>query len=149
MNTTKNYHELIRYIENVCIQHPYVNSFFYGIYQAHETPDICYGAIILTPGEVVTTRNTTDFSFNIMYIDRLTNDRANITQVQSEAIDAIRVILSVIAEDSKVIDYEQSVTLNVFTDQFADNVAGAVGRIEFSLPSNIGECAWYDNCEKC
>lgn len=147
--TTKNYYELIQYIESVCTQHPMVNSFFYGVYLANETPDICYGAIILTSDNINTTATLSQYSFNLMYVDKLMADRSNVVNIQSEALDTIKSILGVVASDFDVIDYEQLINLRLFTDQFADGVAGAVGQIEISLPSNIGECTWYDYCKKC
>lgn len=146
---TMNYSELVKYIESVCLQHPFVNSFYYGIYHSSEANNICYGSIILTPGSINTANTTNEFSFNIMYVDRLTEDRSNLIQVQSESIDIIRSILSVISNDVDIIDYETGVTVNVFFEQFADNVAGGVGTISITLPSNTGECTWYDHCPTC
>ncbi|WP_455649925.1 hypothetical protein [Enterocloster citroniae] len=136
-------------IKAICLQHPFVDSFFYGIYRAIDTENISYAAIILTPLPVIPRANTATYSFNMMYVDRLTVDRSNLIQVQSVGIDVIRGIASVISESQEVADFTDNISINVFDGQFADDVAGAVASIEIELPSNIGNCTWYEYCDPC
>ncbi|MCD8041526.1 MAG: hypothetical protein LUH10_00525 [Tannerellaceae bacterium] len=146
----KNYLELVKLISNICLAHPLVNDVHYGIYHSSQCENIEYGAIILTPGSMDTTVNTIEYNFNLMYVDRLKADESNELEVQSNGIDVIRGIISVIAEHhSMLLDYEDTVNVNVFSRQFADNVAGAVAPIRIKAPSNLGECAWYTYHDEC
>lgn len=146
----KNYLEIVNLLTGICKQHPLVNDVHYGIYHSSQCQDIQYGAIILTPESFSTDINTIGYSFNIMYVDRLTTDESNEIEIQSNGIDIIRGIVSILGEhEAGLFDYENSISINVFSRQFADNAAGAVGTINIQAPANIGECTWYKYCDEC
>lgn len=145
----KNYFEIIEFIEGVCLQHPFVNNFYYGIYRALEADNIDYSAIILTSSGINRSQNTIEYKFNLMYVDRLMNDRSNEIEIQSTGLDVLQGILSVISESDPYTDYNLNYSLNVFREQFADNVSGCVTTISITAPSNIGECTWYVYCDPC
>lgn len=145
----RNYLEAIETLKSVCSQHPFVNNVYYNIYRALDEDNIDYAAIILTPNAIVSTVNTVQYGFNIMYVDRLMIREKNEIEVQSTGIDAIRQIVNVLDENFPSLSYDTRLNINVFTGQFADNVAGAVASIDFSLPSEVGECTWYKYCPPC
>lgn len=146
----KNYLEIVQLITHICRSHPLVNDVHYGIYHSSQCENIRYGAIILTPDPIDTTMNTIHYNFNLMYVDRLVADESNELEIQSCGIDIIREIVSVLANhESMLLDYEDNISINVFSRQFADNVAGTVTSIRITAPSNLGECTWYKYCDEC
>lgn len=144
-----NYLELVDLIKQVSLMHPFVNSFFEGIYSvAGEESNIKYGAIVLTPNTHQIGKQVSTYNFNIMYVDRTTKDRDNTLEVQSVGIDVLVEILSALI-DRFDMGIDESVTINVFKEQFADETAGALTTISIQVQSNISECHWLDNEVKC
>lgn len=144
----KNYLEIVNLLTGICRAHPLVNDVHYGIYHSSQNENIQYGAVIITANTIATSVNTISYSFNLMYVDRLTADETNEIEVQSCGVDVIRQVVSVLSEHhSLLLDYENNINVEVFTRQFADNVAGAVATINIQAPSNLGECTWYNYCD--
>lgn len=146
---SKNYQETVDLIRKISLQHPFVNDFFYGRYNAMDCGDINYGAIILTPEPIQTTLDIVTFNFNLMYVDRLQSDESNEVEIQSVGIDVIRQILNVFSDSFPIFDYEDGVDINVFSRQFSDNTAGAIATVQLIIPSDNGECTWYCYEDEC
>lgn len=146
-----NYIEFIELLEQISLQHPLINNFYTGTYRLNSTDDITYPALVLTFNSInvsVTDPTFTTFNINLLYADRLTDDRSNLHEIQSLGITVISEIIQAL-----ILYYNIQVTTNIlfnpFKEQFADNTAGVVATINISIPSATGNCYWFDPSTKC
>lgn len=139
---TYNYSELVREIDSVCNQHPEVGQVLYNEYSLDSTGDVCYPVIAITPNPVTVGLNITVYSFNLLYADRLTDERDNVVQAQSAGMDVITEIVNAMRTVLNM-DVQDDLLISVYTGQFADQVAGCVATVNFVLPSSVGLCEWF------
>lgn len=143
-----NYYELIKEIENVALQHPLVNSFYTDRYTVNDG-DVYYPAFIVTNDSISVGESTTIYNMNFLYVDRLSESESNLVQIQSVGVDIISEIANVIRECLDM-NISTDMNLNVFRNQFADNVAGAVmNSVPITLASNTGRCDWFNFKQRC
>ncbi len=129
-----NYYQIIKLFKERSLKHPFVNSFYTDIYSVTgRESDINYPAIIITPNEFVINNPISTFNFNILYVDRMTEDRLNSIEIQSTGIQTINEIIN-------TFELDNSFTINIFKDQFADLCAGAVANIELIVRNPVGYC---------
>lgn len=147
-----NYYEFLKIIEKVSLSHPLISNFYTGRYRLNTTDDILYPAIVLTINNVSVGSQVTTIDFNLMYVDRLTEIRDNRDEIQSIGIVTITEIVNAL-KNCFDMDTTSPILINIFTDQFADNVAGVfTNGLSFDMPSDIGDCFWFnikEICEKC
>lgn len=148
---TKDYNlfEIINLINKICDAHPKINTFFTNVYRLNDSNDIIYPVISLTVNNITRQENTIDYNINILYSDRLTENRDNQIVVQSSGTSAIIEIFNLIENHTNIspsIGYQ----LTPFTEQFADNTAGIFATLTLKVPNYIGECHWIDiKCIEC
>ena len=73
-----------------------------------------------------------DYSFSLIYADRLKNDLSNQIEIQSVGIDTLENILRKL-EDFGIYS-EEAVTFQVFNQRFLDECAGVFCNVTFSVP---------------
>lgn len=142
----ENYYEFLNTLQSICDSHPIVNSFLKNKYSLNAGHDVCYPVIAYTFNN--SQRNIADnysyrtISFNLLYADRLTHDRSNMDEIHSVGIDVLTEIENTLYS---CFDYGiTGSTLNLFKEQFADSVAGAVLTINMQMPVNMGECHYFN-----
>jgi hypothetical protein len=64
------------------------------------------------------------YSFVLLFTDRLTNNRSNTIEVESTAIDVLAKTISALSKLS-MIDIEYDTDINTFTERFSEECAGA------------------------
>lgn len=144
-----NYISLINLIKKISLQHPFVNSYYYDRYSFDADDDIKYASIIVTPNQHQLGSTLNTFNFNLLYTERMTDDRDNALAIQSKAIDTINEIVNAI-ENNITGDIERGQVF-VYKNQFADLNAGAYIVISITVPNVIGECYYIDteNVNEC
>lgn len=143
-----NYNEMVQEIGHAARQHPDIESFYTDRYTINDG-DVCYPALVLTTNSVSVGEQVSNYSFNLLYADRLTEDRSNRTQIQSRGIDAITEVVNVLRTKLDM-DVDAAFTVTPFTGQFADNVAGVVANgLDITTASNIGACTWFKFDPRC
>ena len=132
------YRELLNNITEVAKKHPNINSTFIGdVYELNHRNDVDYCAFVITQGthRVNSGEEYIDYTLNLFYVDRLTADESNRTQIHSSGIDFMNSLLRAV-EKLGVVVVEQ--TVNVFNERFNDVCAGVYATVVFRC--EIDEC---------
>ena len=132
------YRELLNNITEVASKHPNINSTFIGdVYELNHRNDVDYCAFVITNGthRVNSDEDYIDYTLNLFYVDRLTADESNRTQIHSSGIDFMNSLLRAV-EKLGVVVVEQ--TVNVFNERFNDVCAGVYATVVFRV--DIDEC---------
>lgn len=132
------YRELLNNITDVAKKHPNINSTFIGdVYELNHRNDVDYCAFVITNGthRVNSDDDYIDYTLNLFYVDRLTADESNRTQIHSSGIDFMNSLLRAV-EKLGVLVVEH--TENVFNERFNDCCAGVYATVVFRV--DIDEC---------
>lgn len=137
---TYNYYELVKYIGEVCLAHPFVNNYYSGVYRVNTESDICYPCIAFTLNNTTQQDNTITYNFNLLYADRLTDGLDNALELQSTGIDVLMEIRNALNEYFYHFSFDGG-SISTYRGQFSDLCAGAVlDSIQLTVPSHIGNC---------
>lgn len=132
------YRELLNNITEVAKKHPNVNSTFIGdVYELNHRNDVDYCAFVITNGthRVNSDEEYIDYTLNLFYVDRLTADESNRTQIHSAGIDFMNSLLRAVEKlGVTVVEH----TENVFNERFNDVCAGVYATVVFRC--EIDEC---------
>ena len=132
------YRELLHNITEVAKKHPNINSTFIGdVYELNHRNDVDYCAFVITQGthRVNSDEDYIDYTLNLFYVDRLTADESNRTQIHSSGIDFMNSLLRAV-EKLGVVVVEH--TENVFNERFNDVCAGVYATVVLRV--DIDEC---------
>ena len=132
------YRELLNNITEVAKKQPNINSTFIGdVYELNHRNDVDYCAFVITQGthRVNSDEDYIDYTLNLFYVDRLTADESNRTQIHSSGIDFMNSLLKAV-EKLGVVVVEH--TENVFNERFNDVCAGVYATVVFRC--EIDEC---------
>ena len=132
------YRELLNNITEVAKKHPNINSTFIGdVYELNHRNDVDYCAFVITNGthRVNSDEDYIDYTINLFYVDRLTADESNRTQIHSSGIDFMNSLLRAV-EKLGVVVVEH--TENVFNERFNDVCAGVYATVVLRV--DIDEC---------
>lgn len=141
------YFDFIKEIKEISTSHILVNEYGEGdIYEYLNNGEHKYPCIFLTVTNLNTTDSGTAINFTLFYTDRLVENQANKTSIQSTGISVIKQILS---------KYEQlhpeyllsNVNYTPFTEKFTDMCAGVF--CDVVIENQIDTLENYDNeCEE-
>ena len=141
------YFDFIKEIKEISTSHILVNEYGEGdIYEYLNNGEHKYPCIFLTVTNLTTTDSGTAINFTLFYTDRLVENQANKTAIQSTGISVIKQILS---------KYEQlhpeyllsNVNYTPFTEKFTDMCAGVF--CDIAIENQIDTLEDYDNeCEE-
>ena len=141
------YFDFIKEIKEISTSHILVNEYGEGdIYEYLNNGEHKYPCIFLTVTNLTTTDSGTAINFTLFYTDRLVENQANKTSIQSTGISVIKQILS---------KYEQlhpeyllsNVNYTPFTEKFTDMCAGVF--CDVVIENQIDTLEDYDNeCEE-
>lgn len=149
MKKDYNLYEFAKLIERACQAHPLVNDFLFSVYRINDTDNITYPVVALTLNSVTKRQNTIDFNINLLYADRLTDNRDNVLTAQSEGVTVLLEMMNVLSTHTNTLvpdDYQ----ITPFKEQFADNTAGAFVAATIKAPNYLGECFYFDpECIEC
>ena len=133
--------DIISKIEAVAISQPQVNEIVPNdVYALNERASALYGVFAWTQGQHVLNiyGDVTVYTFNLFYIDRLTADQKNKTEVQSVGIQVLSNVLRSFEDDRVAVGEARFQT---FTEKFADECAGVYCTVTLSVPNDT-------NCEQ-
>lgn len=135
-----NLFEFVKMLEHTCIGSGVINSFYEGVYSVNASNDVKYPLIAFTVNSISKDDGNMSIDCNLLYADRLLADRSNSLAVQSVGVSFLSELINALNDELNI--SIQGNSMNIFTEQFADNCAGTVSRQTFSMPSAIAEC--YD-----
>lgn len=127
--------QAIELMEGVAAGQPAVNMIVrHDIYKMNSLPCNRYGAFAWTEG---THRAGTDgfntYAFTLFYVDRLTEDRGNLTEIHSVGVDVLGNILRTLADEVEVAGW----TVTPFSGQrLGDECAGVYASVELTAPAD-------------
>lgn len=132
------YREILNNITEVAKKHPNIKSTFIGdVYKLNSYNDVDYCAFVITQGthRVNSDEEYIDYALNLFYVDRLTSDESNRTQIHSAGIDFMNSLLKAVEKlGVTVVEH----TENVFNERFNDVCAGVYATV--TVRSEIDEC---------
>lgn len=128
-------------ISAIAIEQPLVNQVTrYDIIEEWNKKNLKYGLvnIAISRGE----RYENLFSYHIMlhYGDRLLKDATNQLYIHSDATLTLRNIINQLAEESFTESISDNYSINYYSYQFADYLAGAYVEFDIDVEDEIGSC---------
>lgn len=134
---------LIEEFETIASEQPNIKFCGNGdIFTLNSIPDIDYGVFFITQNSHLVFENTTQYSLNLFYIDRLINEETdwNKLQIQSDGIQVLNNIINTfVDENDLVVDYP--VRYTSFNERFSDDCAGVYCTLIITVP-NLGICSY-------
>lgn len=104
------------------------------IFRINAKPDVKYGCLAWTQGQHSSDEILWRFSFSLIYVDRLTDDKSNQVEIQSVGISTIDNIIKILADEG--IELEGTPSYTTFNQRFLDECAGVFCNVSFSVPKN-------------
>ena len=130
------YKEIIKIIKNISLALPDVQSFYCGdVYEVNADQSVKYSSIVLTNQEHSFDNINDKFQYNfiLFYIDRLTDDEANRTDVHTAAVSALKNIVQHLEDYDVIIN---DFKFNLFRERFNDSCAGAYATLSVDVEDN-------------
>lgn len=130
-------YQTIRELQRIALKQPNIRTVGDGdIYDTMSSPELRYGVFFITQN---THRRDGDFDYytiNMFVIDRLTSDKSNELQIESNAKDIIDNVIKTfcIEDDSEV---NGTISYQPFTQQFNDLTAGMYATVTLMVDSNF------------
>lgn len=134
-----NLQQLLHKIVSFAKQQKFINSVTIGdVYENwNGEPDKKYGALNIDIPQLVVNSNMQQMQVFLYYADRLTNDHSNEYEIKTTAELVLNNIVNYCAE---IGDVTEGWTINFFTQQFADELAGGYVSFYVELEKPIGDC---------
>ena len=134
-----NLQQLLHKILSFAKQQKFVNSVTIGdVYENwNGEPNKKYGALNIDVPQLTVNSNTQQMQVFLYYSDRLTNDHSNEYEIKTTAELVLNNIVNYCAE---IGDVNEGWTINFFTQQFADNLAGGYVSFYVEIEKPIGDC---------
>lgn len=118
--------QTIRAIEKAAADQPNVKTLVRNdIFRLNAIPDVKYGVVAWLQGEHTTAEPLSSlitYNFTLFYVDRLTEDKGNEVEIQSQAIEVLENILQELGEYGL---FAGSHSFRTFNQRFSDECAGA------------------------
>lgn len=102
--------------------------------------DAHYGVVAIIQREHSVSDNIATYRFQLAYIDRLTEDKGNEVDIQSEGVMAISNIVNALVEDNADIEMNGDMSFSVFNERFKDECGGVLADVAFLTSSPMGIC---------
>lgn len=135
--------EVVDLLRQISCAHPTLNTFLYGVYNIESKDNIDYPVLAITVNSATRTGNTLNYNLNLLYADRLTDDRDNELYVQTTGLQVLSEVLNVMGWVDDI-SLSESQDMYTFTEQFSNNTAGTYTTIQLQAANPIGDCAWID-----
>lgn len=134
-----NLQQLLHKIVSFAKQQKFVNSVTIGdVYENwNGDPDKKYGALNIDIPQLTVNSNMQQIQVFLYYADRLTNDHTNEYEIKTTAELVLNNIVNYCAE---IGDVNEGWTINFFTQQFADELAGGYVSFYVEIEKPIGDC---------
>lgn len=134
-----NLQQLLHKIESFAKQQKFVNSVTIGdVYENwNGEPDKKYGALNIDIPQLIVNSNMQQMQVYLYYADRLAHDHSNEYEIKTTAELVLNNIINYCAELG---DVNEGWTINFFTQQFADELAGGYVSFYVEIEKPMGNC---------
>lgn len=109
------------------------------VFEANHWEGVEYGVVAIIQREHSVSDNLATYRFQLAYIDRLTEDKSNEVDIQSEGVITISNIVNALVEYSDV-DMDGDMSFSVFNERFKDDCGGVLADVAFITTSPMGIC---------
>lgn len=125
-----NYYDLINKIKSTALQHSLVNESAEGdVYEWMNSKNHKYPCVFITVNDITVEDDLNNLTANLIYLDRLTDNKDNKLKIQSIGVTVLKQIVNKLNEDGISCD---TGTYEPFTDEKADICAGVIATVDFS-----------------
>ena len=134
-----NLQQLLHKIVSFAKQQKFINSVTIGdVYENwNGEPNKKYGALNIDVPQLTVNSNMQQMQVFLYYSDRLTNDHSNEYEIKTTAELVLNNIVNYCAQ---IGDVNEGWTINFFTQQFADELAGGYVSFYVEIEKPIGDC---------
>lgn len=134
-----NLQQFLHKLENFAKHQKFINSVTIGDVYEHWNgdPDKKYGALNIDTPQLIVNSNMQQLQVVLYYADRLTNDHSNEYEIKTTAELVLNNIVNYCAQ---IGDVNEGWTINFFTQQFADELAGGYVSFYVEIEKPIGDC---------
>ena len=102
--------------------------------------DAHYGVVAIIQREHTISDNLAIYRFQLGYIDRLTEDKSNEVDIQSEGVITISNIVNALVEYNPDVELNGEISFSVFNERFKDECGGVLADVAFTTTSPMGIC---------
>mgnify|MGYP006923190914 CR=1 FL=1 len=99
-----------------------------------------YGVVAIIQREHSISDNLATYRFQLAYIDRLTEDKSNEVDVQSDGIMTLSNVINALAELNEGIELADEMSFSVFNERFKDECGGVLADVALVTASPMGIC---------
>ena len=134
-----NLQQLLHKIESFAKQQKFVNSVTIGdVYENwNGDPNKKYGALNIDIPQLIVNSNMQQMQVFLYFADRLAHDRSNEYEIKTTAELVLNNVINYCAELG---DITEGWTINFFTQQFADELAGGYVSFYVEIEKPFGDC---------
>lgn len=135
--------ELNKYIESICTQIPLVNSFYtQDVYEIWNTKEVKYGSVSFYVQSSSVGENSTTWTGLIYYADRLLENKGNLDQIHTDAVNVITSVMNTIYSDEDIVSINFPTNVELFEQSFVDWLAGGYATIQIETDNSINGCGF-------
>ena len=130
------YKDIVKLLKNISLALPDVQSFYCGdVYEVNADQTVKYSSVVLTNQEHSFDNVNDRFQYNfiLFYIDRLSDDENNRTDVHTAAVSALKTIVQHLEDYDVIIN---DFKFNLFRERFNDQCAGAYATLSVEVEDN-------------
>lgn len=130
--------DFIKMMRGIAESQPAINQVVdNNVYKLNELKDIEYSVFAYQQRQHIEEDDFWIYSFQLFYVDRLTQDGGNELEVQSLALDILSNIIGTIIEYSGgEIELYNTPVYQPFTQRFKDETVGAYVTVSFRVPKD-------------
>lgn len=137
-----NLKQVIYNILEIAKEKPNIRTALEGnVYDLNKMPDVEYNVFWLTQGQHKVSESQITYTFTMFYINRLTEDKGNRTDIHSDGIIELTNIINTVADDIGC-DVDYPLNFTVFNERFADECAGVFTTVNIVVDNDLGNCYW-------
>lgn len=111
------------------------------VFSISTLPSVDYGVFYVTQTQHSQSEDIMNYTLTLYYIDRLTSDKSNKLQIQSNGIVTLGNIINLFQMKNDV-DVQYDIQYVTFTQRFSDECAGVFCTITISTENPVGLCGF-------
>lgn len=134
---------IIGKLTDIAMRTPNVRSVIINdVYRENAFSGINYGVVAILQDEHSVGKDIVTYNFTLVYVDRLTADKSNEVDVQSEGMLTLTNIINTLTAELDEVSIDDDVTFTAYNQRFADDCAGVYANVAISVESSMGLCSY-------
>lgn len=134
---------IIGKLTDIAMRTPNVRSVIINdVYRENAFSGIDYGVVAILQDEHSVGEDIVTYNFTLVYVDRLTADKSNEVDVQSEGMLTLTNIINTLTAELDEVSIDGDVTFTAYNQRFVDDCAGVYANVAISVESSMGLCSY-------